>query len=138
MKKEIRYILLFAFLLFCGNAYSQARLGSSLSQIRSEFSADQYQFKTGHLNDGTLYANVTMSDRTIIYYFDSDYDCSATAIIPDNQGVLNGMVENYNKQYVIVSSTAWRMYSNEGICDISLQYPSDGGYYFLWTPHHDD
>ena len=56
-----------------------------------------------------------------------------TAVIPDNQGALNFYVELYNKQYVIVSPTKWKMYSKGGIANIQLIYPDSDGYCFIWT-----
>jgi hypothetical protein len=47
---------------------------------------------------------------------------------------LNYFVEEYNKNYVIVDSMNWRMYSNDGtISAISLVTSDSGRAYFLWV-----
>jgi hypothetical protein len=53
-------------------------------------------------------------------------------IIPRSQGDLNYLVELYNKQYVIVNSTSWRMYTNEGgIATVDLMTSNDN-VVFVW------
>jgi len=52
--------------------------------------------------------------------------------IPNSQEALNAYVEKYNKLYVIVSSTKWKMYSKDGISNIDLIYLDGGGCYFQW------
>ncbi|MGR6087941.1 MAG: hypothetical protein ACU4F9_07190 [Arcticibacter sp.] len=113
-------------------AFGQARLGSSATDIRSEFSGSSYNLKSGYDDDGDYYISIKMELANVMYLFNSDKSCYLTLIAPDNQGALNYYVELYNKQYVIVSSTQWKMYSENGIANIELVYPESGGYFFRW------
>lgn len=113
--------------------FGQARLGSSATEIKNEFWESRYNLKSGYDKDGDYYITITTERATVTYLFNSDKVCYLTAIIPDAQGDLNFYVELYNKQYVIVSSTQWKMYSNNGIANINLIYPEGGGYFFLWS-----
>lgn len=113
--------------------FGQARLGSSATEIKNEFWESSYNLKSGYTDDYTYYISIETERATVIYYFNSDKVCNLCAIAPDNQGQLNFYVELYNKQYVVVSSTEWKMYSANGIANIKLVYPDDGGYYFLWS-----
>ncbi len=112
--------------------FGQARLGSTVSQIVSEFSDKKYELKGHHSDEGTYYITINNDGDTIAYYFDADKICYCCAIIPENTGSLNTFVEYYNNHYVIISATEWKMYSENGIADIMLIYPDDGGYYFIW------
>lgn len=113
-------------------AFGQARLGSSAADIKSEFWESKYKLKSDYDKDGDYYITIETERATVFYYFNTDKVCTSTVIAPDNQGALNFYVELYNKQYVIVSSTKWKMYSENGIANIELVYPKDGGYFFVW------
>lgn len=114
-------------------AFGQARLGTSATDIRSEFSESSYNLKSGYDDDGDYYITIETERATVFYYFNSEKICYLTLIAPDNQGALNFYVEMYNKQYVIVSSKQWKMYSENGISNIELVYPKSGGYFFRWS-----
>ena len=114
-------------------AFGQARLGTSATEIRSEFSESSYNLKSGYDDDGDYYITVETERATVIYYFNSDKICYLTLIAPDDQGALNFYVELYNKQYVIVSAKEWKMYSENGIAKIELVYPESGGFFFRWS-----
>ncbi|MBS1632917.1 MAG: hypothetical protein JST10_10135 [Bacteroidetes bacterium] len=128
-----RTLLAILFAITSSIVFGQARLGSSASDIKSEFWESHYKLKSGYDKDGDYYITIVTERATVTYYFNSDKVCYLTAIIPDNQGALNFYVELYNKQYVIVSSKQWKMYSENGIANIKLIYPEGGGYYFLWS-----
>jgi hypothetical protein len=126
---------LFTFLLTIISivAYSQARLGYTASEIKSEFWESRYKLTSGYTTDKSVYYITIVTNRaSVIYYFDTDKVCTLTIIAPDDQGALNYYVELYNRQYVIVSSTKWKMYTDNGFSNVELIYPDDGGYYFTW------
>lgn len=129
MKKTILSI---AILCMALNVFSQARLGSPASEIKSEFWESSYNLKSGYTDDGIYFICIETKRASVVYYFDDNKICNLCAIVPDNQGALNYYVELYNSQYVIVSSTKWKMYSNGGIAYIELKFPEDGGFYFMW------
>jgi hypothetical protein len=130
MKKTLISIL---FVITWFDVFGQARLGYSIAEIKSEYWESSYNLKSGFDEDGDYYITITTESATVTHYFNSDKLCTSTFIIPDNQGALNYYVEQYNKQYVIVSSTQWKMYSNNGIANINLIYPEGGGYFFVWN-----
>lgn len=85
-------LTMFSFLVF-----SQARLGSTASDIKSEFWESRYKLKSGYDKDGDYYITIETERATVMYYFDTDKICTTTVIAPDNQGALNYYVEQYNK-----------------------------------------
>lgn len=113
--------------------FAQARLGSSAADIQQEFRDREYQQESGYDNDGDYYISIQTEKASVFYYFNSERICYLTVIIPNDQGALNFYVELYNSRYVILSSTRWKMYADNGIADIELVYPKTGGYFFMWT-----
>lgn len=126
-------IISLAFVILCMNGFAQARLNSTMTEIREEFSDWRYNLKTGYDRDGDFYISVETDRATVIYFFDNRNLCYITIIVPDDQGALNMYVELYNSRYVILSTTRWRMYTANGLAEIELVYSDDGSYYFLWT-----
>jgi len=111
----------------------QSRLGSNATEIKNEFYASSFNLQSGYLEDNTYYISISAERATVFYYFDSDKICNLCIIIPDDQGALNYYVEKYNRQYVIISATKWKMYSEGGISNIELIFPEDGGFLLVWS-----
>jgi len=134
MRKYICKIFL-AFLLTAVSitAFGQARLGSTDADIKAEYGQSRYKLKAGYNSSGSYYVSINTGIASVLYFFNEKQVCTSVCIVPNNQGVLNYYVELYNKQYVIVSSKKWKMYSDDGIANIELIYPDKGGYYFLWS-----
>lgn len=130
MKKTL---LTFLLAVMSAVAFGQARLGYTFADIKSEFGASKYNLEQGYREEIGYYIGIKMQNVNVLYWFNSQKICTLTLIIPDTQGTLNYLVEQYNSQYVIVSSTKWKQYSKNGIADIELQYFDDGSYYFLWS-----
>jgi hypothetical protein len=126
-------LLSLLFILFISAINAQARLGASFTEIKTEFSDSKFSLENGFDKEGDLYISIETLSSKVIYYFNESKICELTIIIPNNQGALNYYVENYNKQYVIINSTEWKMYSAEGIASIQLIYPDSGGYLFIWS-----
>ena len=130
----MKKILLFILFAICSKvSFSQSRIGYSESEIREEFWESYYHFVSDYDKNGNYYSAMTTNLATVFYYYNSDKECVMTFIVPNNQGALNTIVELYNKQYVIVSPTKWKMYAKYGVCEIELVYKEEGKYYFKWS-----
>ncbi len=129
MKKTLTTIL---FILSSIIIFGQARLGSSIADIRSEFRDSNFNLKSGYDSDGDYYINVELERAFVTYYFDNSF-CYITIIVPKNQGALNALVQIYNERYVIKSNTEWNMYSGKGMARIRLIFDEDDSYYFIWS-----
>jgi len=128
--KKLTTSLIFSFIALI--SFSQSRIGHTVNQIKEEFSNNEYNLKSGYDKDGDYYIKIDEKRATVLYYFNDNHYCTMTIISPDNQGALNWYVERYNKLYVITSSTTWKMYNENGISNIELFYPKNGGYMFIW------
>jgi hypothetical protein len=122
--------LLIAICLFLSLAgSSQSRLGFSYDLIYDEFK--DKELKVSSTDDGTLYLIFSTEYNQHVYYFDTNKRCDMYVMSPLGQLALNTAVEFYNKNYVIMSTSHWMMYSSGGTCDIHLV--RDGKLtYFLW------
>lgn len=109
--------------------FGQARIGFTLSDIKKDFA--KYPQSLTTTDDGDYRLKVETPEMVLLYYF-KEYSY-ATAVIPLSDAMLNAMVELYNKNYVIVSSTEWKSYTAEGVMKGELIFAEGGGYYILWT-----
>lgn len=128
----MRKTLLLIAMLYSIATAAQARLGSTLTEIYSEFSDNNPSMKT--LDDGRKSLRVLTDRATIDYVFNSNQECEVTLILPNGQGDLNYYVETYNSRYVILSAKEWRMYSSDGaIARITIENYKDKTF-FMWVP----
>lgn len=128
----MKKLLFFIAFIVSVNINAQSRIGYTLSDIRAEFTKNNYKMKLTSNTSGSSTFEVHMEKCIVLYILNKDNVCFSSAIFPSNQGVLNWYVEQYNKKYVIVSSTSWKMYSEGGISKINLIIKDDF-YYFVWT-----
>lgn len=119
IKTALTIVLFFLVQAFCTEVSAQARLGSTESEIRKDFSGTS--FKIARTDNGTKYIYYENNEMVVAYYLNDDNECFRTSIIP-TQGTLNYLVEKYNKSYVIISDTKWKMYTDNGIVNIDLTF----------------
>jgi len=113
-------------------SYGQARLGSTIDDIKKEFTDPSLKL-TPWFDKGMAYIDITIPRALVVYSFNTEGICAMTVIIPNTVGNLNYYVERYNNSYVILSTTKWRMYNDTGSFLIELKYPEEGGYWLIWT-----
>jgi hypothetical protein len=132
---KLMWVIVLSFLhqnLFC-----QARLGSSVAELKKEFSDKSFELVSGYDSEKDYYIRIWTDIATVYYYFEEDLLCNLVFITPDDNGKLNYYVEDYNKSYVIINNREWKMYNETGIASIKLVYPEEKGDkpYFVWTPN---
>lgn len=114
--KKILFIIVFSLFAFLTNA--QSRLGYTESQIKSDFS--NQTFKTNYTEAGTRYIYFDDGNILAMYFFDENGICNLCSAYPLRTGVLNYMVEKFNKEYVIIDDTKWKYYTGNVIIYIQL------------------
>lgn len=132
------YLLVAGVLYLPLASHAQCRLGSTAAEIVAEFW--QENFTTGQITtpwyqeDGSVvrnYITFKNEDITCAYYLDQDNICKACMVIPQTQGMLNSMVERYNKQYVIISDEEWKAYSQNGYFQIQLKFGDNQAFFII-------
>lgn len=128
----MKKILLFTVIvfIFCIDLTAQARIGRTESQIRSEFYSKTFTLSTTTGGKAISWEDGT---RSVDYILNDQGICYMCMVWPANQGILNFMVEDYNKKYVIVSDKDWKMYNENGILNISLVFLDNGKYFFFYV-----
>jgi len=114
-----RILLAIVFLVFTITVFSQARIGYTEYQIRSDFS--DYYFVSNYLSDGAKY--ITMSNyygADVSYLFDSLGICTLTFVSPYDNDALNTYAKLYSDNYTQVSDTEWKIYTENGILTVKL------------------
>ena len=125
--KKLTYL---SFLLFPIITFSQARLGSSLNEIRNEFSNQ----KMGYINSNNIPCLiVTYPDIEVCYYFDSKSLCYQTSIVSQSLKQSKQIIDAYNKNYIITSKTTWIMIDSFRTVHVKFSYKRDIGYIFTWN-----
>lgn len=129
MKKLIVLImLLFSFF----SSMSQVRLQYTAEEIKSEFK-DIFEVTEDYLTDGTYFITVWSPRAAVLHLFLNKSDkANRCVVVPYTSADLNYYVEQYNRKYVIVSDTHWKMYSESGLCNIWLDFESVQGAKFIW------
>ena len=111
---------------------AQVRLGSSEDEIRADYANNRYHLQAGETKDGTYYIGITTERARVVYFFGEDRVCYVVAVSPRTKADLNFYVARYNRLYVPLSPTKWRMYSHEGIAEAELVLSADGSSFFAW------
>lgn len=97
-------------------AFSQARMGNTLEQLKTEFPTGEQG-----LNQGYTTFTVRYGENRVIYFLEKNR-CSATGIYPSDQAGIKYYVQIYNSKYTILSTTRWRAYLENAIFEIELFY----------------
>jgi len=127
-----RVIVFLMFIVFTELLNGQARIGSTEKEIIIELNENGIDSHRENLKNDDYFIRFETARAEVYYLFGNDKICYATAIFPKTQGDLNYYVEAYNKKYVIISATEWKMYSNEGITSIKLMFTEDKQSFFYW------
>jgi hypothetical protein len=126
--KIVTAILLNFYLILPANG--QARIGKSKESLTDEF--QEYKPKFDISTDGKPYMHFEMKYSIVFHYFNEDEICTMSVILPKEEGMLNYLVELYNKSYVIVDDRNWKMYAENGaIATIQLVSENETSF-FVW------
>lgn len=133
MNKKI--VLIIIILSFSMHLFSQVRLNYSKDEIVEEFA--EYG-TTKVTEEDTRYILVTNlsshSDVVIIHQIDKEVGVSKLGIIiPLSGGMLHLLIENYNKQYVIISKSEWVAYLGGEIITIKVEKDDEVGFVIVWS-----
>ncbi|MBN2662832.1 MAG: hypothetical protein JXR68_04210 [Bacteroidales bacterium] len=119
-----RFLFLSVLLIFTLSANAQACLNYTESAVRNNF---PYQvFTSGTTTDGVRYISTSFDHADVGYYFNNEGYSYFVQMIPKNNSALNTMIKYYNANYVIISATEWRAYTDVGIMKVQLFFNNNG------------
>ncbi len=111
-------------------ASGQIRVGSNEFDIRDEFKEQKQTISYNDLGEKIL--TIEFDNWLTQYKFDSRQVCSRTLIFPYYDKTLHGIIEDFNKTYVVVDDHTWKQYVKNNVVIIKLAYDEDiPGYIFL-------
>jgi hypothetical protein len=125
-----RYLILLVLLAMATSVFSQARLGRSIFEIKSEYT--EYSVTEQRLENNDMLL-IDLSRAYVKHVFDDQGDCILSMIVPKNTIDVQYYVERYNKELVIMSPIEWRFYVGNAIAKVSLETTNDNSIVFIWT-----
>lgn len=128
MKKSLISALLTIGLVSC--TFAQARINSTFSELKEEFKYG-YEMTIEETDNGTVYLTAVFEDRSVMYMFDEKMYCNISIIVPHSSGLVQAIIERYNKEYTIISPKQWRYYSEGLYSNITYEY-REGLDVFVW------
>ena len=90
-----RYLILLVLLAMATSVFSQARLGRSIFEIKSEYTDNSVTEQKLGDNDMLL---IDLSRAYVKHVFDDQGDCILSLIIPKDSPAVQFYVEKYNKE----------------------------------------
>ena len=129
--KKLFFILMLMALPVISN--SQPLFGYGPADIRQKIPNVEWNYGKWGSDKECLTMNYISDNMSVIYFFDKNNLSVITTIYPTTQGMLQGIIETYNKRYVIVDSYNWKFYDSGVLYKCSLKQTDDNGYFFLWT-----
>jgi len=127
MKKIVLFSLA---LITCFSVLSQIRLTSTYDIILNDLKEQKKEIIVGVENE-RLYIYTEQQTSYTLYFFNNNRICNTILVEPKTTEILNKMVEKYNKEYICVSDTKWKVHAPIGTVDIELIFSEDV-YYFMW------
>jgi len=126
MKRFIVFLI-----IMCGYfiVFSQARLGFTLKELKTEFSMYDTKYM---VTQGIPCLSVLHSNVEVLYYFDNKGFCYQTSIVTTNLTLVKNVINMYNKQYIVKSRVSWIVLDSFKTINIQLFYLPDVGYVFTW------
>ena len=121
----MKKLLTIALLLIGTFCYSQARIGHTYSQIKTEFPGGS----TSYIDDVKVYCTYKPVGNSA-YYFTDNNICLLCVYFPATTEGVNYLIEWNNKNCVTISNNKWKWYTNGAVILIELEY--DQGFYFCY------
>ena len=116
--KKLVLLALFAIPIFC---HAQIILGHTISFLQSKFSDGIISIRTD--DSGKQSCDMIYENSDYFYYFDEAGECIRVVEIAFSNEKVNQQVDLFNKKYVSLSETHWKVYLNNGAyMDIYFNY----------------
>jgi hypothetical protein len=119
----MRFLIVLFILFQSVFVYSQFYVGDSREDVKSVLQKNNVKFTESELTDSTSRISVLYEyDYQMIWVLNSNDIVTRQTLIPEKKNGVNEFVKWFNKDFVIISDTEWRNYSNGRIYKIQLKY----------------
>lgn len=129
MKKIIILIIALSPLVSKG----QSLWGFTPSEVREKRPGVEWHYNKWGQDKEMLTMAFEQDGMYITYLFNESNKSVFTIATPLTTAKLQGMIELYNKKYVIIDNYNWKYYDSGAVHRCELKQTDDGSYYFLWS-----
>ena len=118
----MKYILLLFLITNSSLAYSQFFVGVTKSEVKSALLKDKIIFTEDKLTDTTSRISwLNENQFQMIWILNSKDSVTKQTLISEKKNGINEFVKILNKEFVIISATEWRNYTNGIIYNIKME-----------------
>jgi|GEM_PF-2146792 hypothetical protein len=119
----MRYLLLLFLFTQPISTYSQFFVGDSKKFAKSVLKREKIKFTEDKITDTTGRISwIFENEYQMILVLNTDEIVIRQTLIPEKENGVNEFVKWFNKDFVIISDTEWKNYSNGRIYKIHLEY----------------
>lgn len=127
------FVFCFSLFLSC-SLFSQEAIGMTESAIRAEFPYFNFKVELQTVEEHEI-KSLTYSSNTLHYsishVLNKGNKCLLTVFTTSNEEILKNAIENFNKQYIVISNKQWKKYKGDKIITIDF-IARDGIYAFMF------
>ena len=122
MYKYLRFLIPVALLMNFTSAYSQFFVGNSKQEVKSALMKNNVKFTEQKITDTTNRISwLNEKEFQMIWVFNNKDSLKGQTLISEKHNGINEFVKWFNEDFVIISPTEWRNYSNGVIYNIKLE-----------------
>lgn len=119
----MRFIVSFLFCLYSSLSYSQFFVGESRENTKSFLEKYKINFTEDKVTDTTNRISWKVENEyQMILVLNTKNIATRQTLIPEKANGVNEFVKWFNKDFVIISDTEWKNYTNGKIYKIQLEY----------------
>ncbi len=118
----MKYLIIFSLLVQSNWIYSQFNVGDSREFVIQALKRNEVIYTESELSDTTSRISVLQENEyQMIWALDSNNIVTRQTLIPESENGVNEFVRWFNRDFVIISDTEWRNYTNGRIYKIKLE-----------------
>ena len=122
MYKYLRFFIPVALVMNSVSAYSQFFVGNSKQEVKSALMKNNVKFTEQKITDTTNRISwLNEKEFQMIWVFNNKDSLKGQTLISEKHNGINEFVKWFNEDFVIISPTEWRNYSNGVIYNIKLE-----------------
>lgn len=119
----MRYLITFLLITISLSGYSQFFIGDSKQAVKSVLHGNNVKITEDKLTDSTSRISwLVENEFQAIWVLDIYGKVIRQTIIPEKKNGVNDFVKRFNRDFVVISDTEWKNYSQGILYHIKLEY----------------